>query len=224
MITEYSNCAECPFEAADRICRTENGKYPSNCPTTTKTEVIEESQKVFEDPNIKEFARQASIQEGEGYSNRELGYDRVRPLKSRIEEIIEFANKMNYKRLGLGFCAGLQREATIVAKLLSSKGFEMVSVVCKVGRIPKEKIGIKDDEKIAIGKFEAMCNPVLQANILNDEKTELNIMLGLCVGHDSLFLKYSNALCTVLAAKDRLFGHNPLAAIYNLEGYYRALK
>jgi uncharacterized metal-binding protein len=48
--------------------------------------------------------------------------------------------------------------------------------------------------------------------------------MGLCVGHDSLFLKYSNALCTVLAAKDRLLGHNPLAAIYTIESYYRSLK
>ena len=69
-----------------------------------------------------------------------------------------------------------------------------------------------------------MCNPVLQAKILNDEKTDLNIMLGLCVDHDSLFLKCSDALCTVLAAKDRLLGRNPLAAIYNLDGYYQSLK
>jgi len=51
----------------------------------------------------------------------------------------------------------------------------------------------------------------------NDEQTEFNIVMGLCVGHDSLFLKYSNAPCTVLAAKDRLLGHNPLAAIYTVD-------
>jgi uncharacterized metal-binding protein len=58
----------------------------------------------------------------------------------------------------------------------------------------------------------------------NDEQTEFNIVMGLCVGHDSLFLKYSNAPCTVLAAKDRLLGHNPLAAIYTIDSYYRSLK
>ena len=45
MVTEYSNCAECPFEATDRICSTENGKYPNNCPTIKKPEVIKESLK-----------------------------------------------------------------------------------------------------------------------------------------------------------------------------------
>jgi uncharacterized metal-binding protein len=124
----------------------------------------------------------------------------------------------------LAFCAGLAREAKVVEKILSNKGFEIVSAICKVGRIPKEKIGVQDHEKIAIGKFEPMCNPILQALVLNDERTEFNIMLGLCVGHDSLFFKYSEALCTVLAAKDRVLGHNPLAAIYNIDSYYRALK
>ena len=36
-------------------------------------------------------------------------------------------------------------------------------------------------------------------------------------------MKYSNAPCTVLAAKDRLLGHNPLAAIYTIDSYYRSL-
>jgi uncharacterized metal-binding protein len=69
-----------------------------------------------------------------------------------------------------------------------------------------------------------MCNPVAQAYVLNEAKTDFNVVMGLCVGHDSLFLKHSDALCTVLAAKDRLLGHNPLAAIYTVDTYYRALK
>ena len=93
-----------------------------------------------------------------------------------------------------------------------------------MGRVPKEKIGVRDDQKIRIGGFEAMCNPIAQAFLLNEAKTEFNILMGLCVGHDSLFLKYSDALCTVLAVKDRLLGHNPLAAIYTIDGYYRSLK
>ena len=97
-------------------------------------------------------------------------------------------------------------------------------MICKVGRVPKEAIGIQDDQKIAIGCFESMCNPILQAMVLNDAKTQFNVLLGLCVGHDSLFLQHAKAPCTVLAVKDRLLGHNPLAAIYNIDGYYRAFK
>jgi len=107
---------------------------------------------------------------------------------------------------------------------MADHGFDMISVVCKAGRVPKEAIGIGEEEKVAPNTFESMCNPVLQAMILNDEKTEFNILLGLCVGHDSLFFKYAQAPCTVLAVKDRLLGHNPLAAVYTLDSYYRALK
>ena len=45
--------------------------------------------------------------------------------------------------------------------------------------------------------------------------------LGLCVGHDSLFYKYSKALVTTLVAKDRVTGNNPVAAIYCADGYLK---
>jgi uncharacterized metal-binding protein len=68
-----------------------------------------------------------------------------------------------------------------------------------------------------------MCNPLTQAEILNTAKTEFNIMVGLCVGHDALFLKHVKALTTVLIAKDRVLGHNPAAALYVSNTYYKAL-
>ena len=64
----------------------------------------------------------------------------------------------------------------------------------------------------------------MQAKILNKEKTDMNIVMGLCVGHDSLFYKYSEALVTTLVAKDRVMGHNPAAALYTSESYYSKLK
>ena len=224
MKKEPAGCARCPIQTKDRLCQTEDGKSPAFCPTQNYETAVDNSLQELRDPDVLEFARQASIQEAEGYAGKDLGRDKVRPVKPRIVETLEFAKRMNYKRLGLAFCSGLIREAKVVEKILSSKGFEVVSAICKVGRIPKEKIGVLDHEKIAIGKFEPMCNPILQALVLNDAKTDFNMALGLCVGHDSLFFKYSEAPCTVLAAKDRVLGHNPLAAIYNIDSYYRSLK
>ena len=116
------------------------------------------------------------------------------------------------------------REGKLVAEFYRAKGFEVVSTICKVGRVPKEKIGVADEQKIAIGRHESMCNPICQAMTMNAARTHFNVLLGLCVGHDSLVFKYSAAPCTVLAAKDRVFGHNPLAAVYTLDSYYRYLK
>jgi len=218
------NCAKCPYPFSKRLCNTEDGKSLPSCPTSNKEELLEKSLKEYEKPQIFEFARLASVQEGEGYGQKELGPDQIRPVKPRILEIIEFAKKMNCKRLGLVFCEGLSKEAKVVEKLFSSKGFEVVSPSCKAGRTPKEQIGIRDDEKICSGCFEAMCNPIFQAFLLNDAKTEFNVLMGLCVGHDSLFFKYTEAPCTVLAVKDRLLGHNPLAAIHNIDSFYAYLK
>ncbi len=224
MTHEFSDCARCPFAIAERLCRNPNGKAPDFCPTRDLSQLTKSSLKIYEKVEYAEFAKQASIQEAEGYADRDLGYAQVRPTKTRIEEIAEFAQKMKYRRLGLAFCIGLRREAKIVAEIYSGKGFDVVSVICKTGCRDKELIGLSEDQKIVPQEPEAMCNPVLQAMVLNQSQTEFNIMLGLCVGHDSLFLKEAEAPCTVLAVKDRVLGHNPLAAIYNIDSYYRSLK
>ena len=63
----------------------------------------------------------------------------------------------------------------------------------------EESLGIKGHEKVRCAEiFEAMCNPVAQAEVLNEAGAEFNILLGLCVGHDSMFFKYATAPCTVL--------------------------
>jgi len=224
MEKEIPKCARCPIKTQDRLCQKEDGEAPVFCPTQNYQAAVDRALQEFKKPEILEFARQASIQEGEGYGNKELGYEHVKPIKPRIMETLEFARKMNYKRLGFVFCIGLWKEAKVVEKLLSSAGFEVASALCKLGRTPKETIGVRDDQKIRVGCFESMCNPIAQAFVLNAEHTEFNIVMGLCVGHDSLFLKYSDAPCTVLAAKDRLLGHNPLAAIYTIDTYYRSLQ
>jgi uncharacterized metal-binding protein len=215
-----SLCASCDLPPFDRICFSEKGKASKGCPTLSKKDLLEDSLKAYDDPGTWEFARQASIQEGECYANRKENPFVLEPTKTRIVEICEFAKKMGYRRLGLAFCVGLAREAGIVEEILKINGFEVVSVICKAGRVLKDKIGIKDEEKIMPGMDEAMCNPVFQATVLNDEKTEFNILLGLCVGHDSLFFKHADAYTTVLAVKDRVTGHNPLAAIYLSHSYY----
>jgi uncharacterized metal-binding protein len=123
----------------------------------------------------------------------------------------------------VAFCVGLSKEAMMVEKIFNKNGFEVVSVSCKAGRTSKTLIGLSDEEQVIRGRDEAMCNPVFQANLLNHEGTDFNVLLGLCVGHDSLFFKYAQAPTTVLAVKDRVTGHNPLAAVYLSESYYRKI-
>jgi uncharacterized metal-binding protein len=202
----------------------ESGRGSKGCPTLTNLGVLDEANKVYDEPDVREFARQASIQEASCYANRDRQPYVMQPTKTRIIEICEFSKRMGYSRLGIAFCTGLAREAEVVQDVLRIHGFEVVSVLCKAGRTPKKKLGLKKEETIMQDREESLCNPVYQAKLLNQEKTEFNIVLGLCVGHDSLFFKYAEAPTTVLAVKDRVTGHNPLSAIYLSETYYQKIK
>ena len=222
-MTELSpSCAKCPFQWPERLCKTEDGKGMASCPTENKPELLKKSMARYENPEVLRFAQNASEQEAACYQR--LDENSVKPMKPRIVEIAEFAHRMDYKKLGLIFCVGLASEAKIVDTFYRGWGFEMVSVACKAGRTPKEDIGLKEEQKILPNTFESMCNPIYQAEIVNNIKVDFNILLGLCVGHDSLVLKYLDAPVTILAVKDRLLGHNPLAAVYNINSYYSHLK
>ncbi len=118
---------------------------------------------------------------------------------------------MGYERLGMAFCVGLEGEARQIGDLLQ-KDFKVDSVCCKVCGIDKSEFNLEQIDKKS---FEVMCNPVGQANILNEKKTELNIIVGLCMGHDILFTQNSQAPVTTLVVKDRVLAHNPLGAIYS---------
>lgn len=222
-LIKLPQCAECNVK--NKICTQEDGHGPDFCPTINLTHVVKDSLTEYERPEIKEFALYATIQEGECYANRGKQYPYVvYPTKTRIQETIEFANKLGFKRLGIAFCGGLRNEARILSEIFKEQGFEVASVICMVGRTPKEFLGIKEDQKVSVGEFESMCSPITQAKVLNEVKTDFNIIFGLCVGHDSLFMRYSNALCTTLVTKDRVTGHNPLAALNLHSSYYRRLK
>ncbi len=222
---KYPTCAECPYTPAKRICVQKKGRGPDNCPTLINEKLNEEALRAANKVDTFEFVKQSSIQECEGYINRDQGYASVRPIKPRIQEIIEFANKMDYERLGLVFCIGLRKEAELVQKIFKTNDFEVVSVACKAGRVSKQELNLGKEFQIDMtASEETMCNPIYQAYLVNHYQAQLNILLGLCVGHDSMFLKHAEAYCTVLAVKDRLLGHNPLAAVYEYESYYRYLK
>jgi uncharacterized metal-binding protein len=219
------NCARCPrgdchpdigageTPAIDRLA--------AFCPMKNLPEVIKKAVAEYNKPEVKEFARQASKQEFEGYERTPEGR---RPRNPRILELIQFAGKCGYKKLGLAFCVGLRNEARTLTGILENNGFEVVSVCCKVGAIAKENIGIKPEEKIAGAEsWESMCNPIAQAEILNSEKVDLAVLLGLCIGHDTLFIRYCQRPITVIAVKDRVTGHNPLATLYTSSSYYAYL-
>ena len=209
-------CAQCTISACESG---QLDKLPKNCPMRD-SEYFQQVLEEYRKPENHDFFVNCSAIEAMGYCQW-----------PRLREIVEFAHRMGYTRLGLGFCGGLHKEAAIVDRVLRKNGFEVVSVICKTGSIPKRKAGVTPEAAFPQGTDglrpiqlelleEPMCNPIAQAQLLNRAQTQLNICLGLCVGHDSLFYKYCDAPVTTLVAKDRVTGHNPAAAIYCADGYF----
>jgi uncharacterized metal-binding protein len=190
------NCALCN----KHTCSTgEIDKAPTSCPSLrSDTQIIKA---FYKDDDVYHLAHHSTDITGKGYLKN-----------TRLEEIIEFAKACGYKKLGIAFCLGLSNETKILHKILVHHGFEVESVICKNGNIPKKFIDINSDV--------TMCNPIGQAMLLNLAQTDFNIMFGLCVGHDSLFTKYSKVYTTTLAVKDRILAHNPIGAIYQADAYY----
>ena len=201
------SCIDC----ASKGCDMKGGKFPDFCLTENlDPELLDEAMSLYTYDKENHRATLAAA---------EVEYENYCKM-TRIEEIMEFAKKIDARRLGIATCVGLLTEARTAAKIFRHRGFEVVGVACKIGAQPKTRVGISPECE-AVGKN--MCNPIMQAKLLNNEKTDLNIVIGLCVGHDSMFYKYSDALCTTLVTKDRVLAHNPVGALYQAESYYSKL-
>ena len=201
------SCVDC----GTMKCSTKEGEYPDFCPAGELTE--KEKRELISLYGDDEENRKLSL------AAAEVEFENYCRL-TRVEETREFAKKIDAKKLGIATCVGMINESRILAKILRAKGFEVMAVVCKTGSIQKKETGfMKTCEEIG----DTMCNPLLQAKLMNEAKTDLNIVMGLCVGHDSLFYKYSKAPVTTLVAKDRVTGHNPVAPLYNAGSYYKKL-
>lgn len=198
------SCVDC----GSHNCKFKDRTFPEFCLTTSLDE--EDSawalERYHQEDNHKVMKASAEV-EYEGYCRL-----------TRVEETMEFARKIGARKIGLAFCIGLASEARTFARILRANGFEVYSVICKVEGRAKSSVGIPAEcEKIGA----SMCNPILQARLLNKAGTDLNVAIGLCVGHDSLFYRYSEAYVTTLVAKDRVTGNNPAAALYTAGSYYR---
>ncbi len=208
----YDNpgCAYCPPNV--RACRhgESDQRGPGFCPSKMDEDGLAKARQKYADPFLLQVAQASARVESEGYCKW-----------TRVEEICAFAKKMGFTKVGIATCISFVDLAHTLSAILESHGFEVASAACKNDGIPKERIGLRDEEKIRPGGHESMCNPISQAELLNRAGCELNVVLGLCVGHDSLFFRHSEGLATTLVAKDRVLAHNPIGALHLADSYYR---
>ncbi|MDR2515072.1 MAG: DUF1847 domain-containing protein [Christensenellaceae bacterium] len=205
------SCANC---AIGGCAMGDSARYPGFCPTANSSQELVDgvTKRYTGSRKDHKMALVAASIESDYYGRA-----------TRVEESLLFVKKMGYKKIGVASCVGLLAECNTFAKIARAKGIEVYGVGCKVGSVDKTVIGIPDESKFAPGSHEAMCNPILQAELLNREGTDFNFIMGLCLGHDTLFIKHSKAPVSVLVVKDRVLCHNPAAALYTTGTYYRRL-
>jgi uncharacterized metal-binding protein len=193
-------------------CLRQDKEFPEVCTGYgLSKEQIEKIKDLYrDDPVVSKMALAAAEIEGTYYCKL-----------TRVEELIAFARRINANKIGIATCIGLMNETKTFVKILDANKIESFTAICKIGSIDKTEIGVDESLKVQTGSFEAICNPIMQARLLNKAKTDLNVMVGLCVGHDALFNKYSKAPVTTLITKDRVLGHNPASALYSF--YYQKL-
>jgi len=206
-------CGDCGL----RPCRwAGEDQYPKFCLTENGDDGFarEVFQLYVDNPEYGEISRVSACIEGEFYGRL-----------TRVEETLEFIKRMGYKKIGIASCVGLMAETRTFVRILRARGYDAYVVGCKIGAIDKTEIGVPDGKKLNGGTgHESMCNPVMQARELARIGTDFNIVIGLCVGHDTLFLSESQAPTTVMIVKDRVLGHNPVQALYTADSIYSRFK
>jgi uncharacterized metal-binding protein len=222
---DCASCAAVQRKKGTTYCWSEPAAAPpapGACPTRAHAETVAATLPGYLDGG--EDARLARVAATvEGLCYEKVGDGSIHARWTRVEDTLAFARLMGWRRIGVATCIGLLDEAARLEEILRAQGLEPVSVCCKVGSVDKERLGVPDGEKVRPGTFEPACNPVAQARILNEAGTEMNVIVGLCVGHDMLFSKHSAAPVTTLVAKDRVTGHNPAAVLYGQNFYYKRL-
>ena len=173
---------------------------PSYCQANHYVAEIEETKKVYAEPEVVDIYTAACV-----VGKKNDGY------RPRIEEALDFARQMKFARVGFAACVAFGRELEVIRRLFEQEGIEVFSAGCQIGRSSATDRGLPHLEAYP---DNSTCNPVAQAEILNKAQTQLNFIIGLCMGHDILFTRYSSAPVSTLIVKDRLLGNNPAAAIY----------
>ena len=135
--------------------------------------------------------------------------DSLNPKLDRVNEIIEYCNEAGNRKIGIANCTTFIKEANQLESILTDKGFGVEKVHCKLGKVPFSAL---------VPNYKGLtCNPAGQAKYLAEKGTELNIMMGLCLGHDMIFNSKSEAPVTPLVVKDRKLNHQTLSVLSNVQ-------
>ncbi len=128
---------------------------------------------------------------------------------SRLQEVIEFSKEMNFQRIGIAYCYGMEIDAALVAQIFRESGFKTYPVSCTTGGFKQSEVNLESEN------HKVSCNPLAQAEQINSENVDFTLTMGLCLGHDIIFQKQIKSYTTTLVVKDRVHNNDPIKALRN---------
>ena len=109
MKKEDMSCIDCAVKNCNKMDKT----YPDFCLTThMDEEVLNEAMECYNEDENRKVTIAAAEVEYENYCKH-----------TRVEEIMDFAKKINAKKIGIATCVGLLKESRILADILRRHGF-----------------------------------------------------------------------------------------------------
>ena len=210
-----ASCARCKVQKC--IFPNRKEPRPKFCPIVLHKEESEKANKILfseEAVGTEDYMLNIAAE----YVIHQAFDDDYGPTLTWLEEIMEYARFMKWKKIGIGCCVALVEEARETDRILRENGFEVVSVMCMASGGKRHDMGFGWQCKFV--QALPFCNPVMQALVLNKNETDFNLQVGLCVGHDLLFRKYCKSPVIVWLIKDRVLANNPAAALYTANLFY----
>jgi len=178
--------------------RDETHAVPSYCQANRHPDVLEKARDEYrKDENIRIYEAACIV----GAENN--------GFRPRVEEALHFAKQMNFSKIGFAACVAFEAEMAVIRDLFTREGCSVVCAGCQIGSDSAEDRQVPHLK----GYPNEHCNPIAQAEFLNAEGTELNFIVGLCLGHDILFTRYAKAPVSTLIVKDRMTANNPAGAL-----------
>jgi uncharacterized metal-binding protein len=115
---------------------------------------------------------------------------------NRLKELGEFARLMGVSRIGIVHGPDMAWEAGEVSSYLRKEGLQPF-----------------------LPPATDRCDPVGQAGFFHRKKTQMNVIAGMSVAGETLFLRATSTPTTCLIARDARLRHNPAAALYTSRSY-----
>jgi uncharacterized metal-binding protein len=194
--TEPLGCSTCATAASAKC---DWARMPAGCPTRTQPELSHDPA-----PYLSPERRALML------AADSTPFAEDRRLRSRVEELVAFAQARGIRKVGVAFCVSLIREAQRLGEILREAGIGAELACCRAGAVDQGEVGLP---KAHPEKFASSCNPVGQARLLDAAGVGLVAQLGLCLGHDLILQEECAAPVTTLVVKDRALDHHPVQAL-----------